>query len=480
MRKPSDSYTTRSATNAASAPVAIGFRSSMSPFAAHAAAACNAAIAPSRRIFVACRIACTPFRCRSRTASIGGSALPVNRISGTPESRARSGCCPNRANCPEYAARIAIGPALPMPTSAPAPPPTGTLTFLFTDIEGSTRMWQAAPDAMQAALARHDAILRHGIEARGGHVFKTAGDAFCAAFATPWRALEAALAVQQALRTEPWPPQAPIRVRMALHSGAAELRDGDYFGPPLNHVARLLSAGHGGQTLVSSVTCELCHDRLPAGAAMKSLGEHGLKDLARRQTIYQLGASCAAAGVSAAAHAAGAARRQRAVDRRAAVRQHEPRRGERVLRRRAVRGAAQRPGEDQGPARGVAHVGLELQGHAHRHPDDRPEARRGAPARGQRAQGRQSRAHHRAADRGGDRLASVVRDLRSRADRHLRRAGRHRAVGRRRVAPRAARHEGRRAPRSRRMRRSEVAHAAQGRGDDAVAYQLYLRRRARA
>ena len=75
---------------------------------------------------------------------------------------------------------------------------------------------------------------------------------------------------------------------MALHSGAAELRDGDYFGTPLNHVARLLSAGHGGQTLVSSVTCELCHDRLPAGAAMKSLGEHGLKDLARRQTIYQV------------------------------------------------------------------------------------------------------------------------------------------------------------------------------------------------
>jgi len=216
--------------------------------------------------------------------------MPVNRNSGAPDSRARSGSCPNRANCPECAARIANGPALPMPapTPIPAPPPTGTLTFLFSDIEGSTRMWQAAPDAMQAALARHDAILRHDIAARGGHVFKTAGDAFYAAFATPWLALEAALAAQQALRAEPWPPQAPIRVRMALHSGAAELRDGDYFGPPLNHVSRLLSAGHGGQTLVSSVTCELCHDRMPAGAVLKSLGEHGLKDLARRQTIYQL------------------------------------------------------------------------------------------------------------------------------------------------------------------------------------------------
>jgi TolB-like protein/Tfp pilus assembly protein PilF len=163
------------------------------------------------------------------------------------------------------------------------------LTFLLTDIEGSTRLWQGAPDAMQIALARHDAILRRGIETHGGYVFKTAGDAFFAVFTTPWLALDAALAVQQVLQAEAWPPQSPIRVRMALHSGAAELRDGDYFGQPLNQVARLLSTGHGGQTLVSSVTCELCNDRLPAGVVLESLGEHLLKDLARRQTIYQLG-----------------------------------------------------------------------------------------------------------------------------------------------------------------------------------------------
>ena len=168
------------------------------------------------------------------------------------------------------------------------PLPSGTLTFLLTDIEGSTRLWQAAPDAMQVALARHDLILRDGIEAHGGHVFKTAGDAFFAAFTTPWLALDAALALQQALQAEAWPTQAPIRVRMALHSGVAELRDGDYFGTPLNQVARLLSAGHGGQTLVSSATGELCHDRLPAGVALNTLGEHLLKDLARRQTIYEL------------------------------------------------------------------------------------------------------------------------------------------------------------------------------------------------
>jgi len=173
---------------------------------------------------------------------------------------------------------------------ASTPPlPSGTLTFLLTDIEGSTRLWEDAPEAMQIALARHDVILRQSIETHGGHVFKTAGDAFFAAFSAPWPALDAALGMQQALQAEAWPPQSPIRVRMALHSGAAELRDGDYFGQPLNQVARLLSTGHGGQTLVSAVTCELCKDRLPAGAVLESLGEYLLKDLARRQTIYQLG-----------------------------------------------------------------------------------------------------------------------------------------------------------------------------------------------
>jgi TolB-like protein/class 3 adenylate cyclase/tetratricopeptide (TPR) repeat protein len=173
---------------------------------------------------------------------------------------------------------------------ASTPPlPSGTLTFLLTDIEGSTRLWEDAPEAMQAALARHDVILRQSIEMHGGHVFKTAGDAFFAAFTTPGLAVDAALAMQQALQAEAWLPQSPIRVRMALHSGAAELRDGDYFGQALNQVARLLSTGHGGQTLVSSVTCELCKDRLPTGVVLESLGEHLLKDLARRQTIYQLG-----------------------------------------------------------------------------------------------------------------------------------------------------------------------------------------------
>lgn len=171
---------------------------------------------------------------------------------------------------------------------APTRSPTGTLTFLFTDIEGSTKLWEAQPETMRAALARHDALLRRCIEANQGQVFKTVGDAFCAVFAIATDAVGAALTAQQALHAERWPEHATIRSRIALHTGAAELRDGDYFGPPLNHVARLLAIGHGGQALLSEITHELCRDRLPAGTALKSLGEHSLKDLARRETVFQL------------------------------------------------------------------------------------------------------------------------------------------------------------------------------------------------
>jgi class 3 adenylate cyclase len=131
--------------------------------------------------------------------------------------------------------------------------PTGTVTFLFTDIEGSTKLWEKQPDAMRQALARHDALLSGCVEAHGGHIFKTVGDAFHAAFATPEAGLAAALAAQIALHTQPWglPEDTPLRVRMALHTGQAELRAGDYFGLPLSRTARLLAAAHGAQTLVS-------------------------------------------------------------------------------------------------------------------------------------------------------------------------------------------------------------------------------------
>jgi len=169
------------------------------------------------------------------------------------------------------------------------PLPAGTVTFLFTDIEGSTRLWETQQTAMRAALARHDALLHSTIRYHRGHVFKTVGDAFCAAFHTAPDAVAAALEAQRALAAEPWPEAARLRVRMALHSGAAELRDGDYFGAPLNRVARLLAAGHGGQTLLSESTHDLCRDQLPPLATVKPLGEHGLKDLARREAVFQLG-----------------------------------------------------------------------------------------------------------------------------------------------------------------------------------------------
>jgi predicted ATPase/class 3 adenylate cyclase len=164
--------------------------------------------------------------------------------------------------------------------------PSGTVTFLFTDIEGSTRLWERSQERMQSVLAQHDVLLREGIERQGGYVFKTVGDAFCAAFPAAPEALAAALSAQRALAREE--ALAALRVRMALHTGAAEERGGDFFGPPLNRVARLLAAGHGGQVLLSRATQELVRDSLPAGAFLRDLGEHRLRDLTRPEHIFQL------------------------------------------------------------------------------------------------------------------------------------------------------------------------------------------------
>jgi predicted ATPase/class 3 adenylate cyclase/Tfp pilus assembly protein PilF len=171
-----------------------------------------------------------------------------------------------------------------------ASPPTGTLTFLFTDIEGSTRLWEHDAPAMKAALARHDELLRRALEEHGGYVFKTVGDAFCCAFPTASDALEAALDTQRLLLKERWAESGQLRVRMALHTGAAEERDGDYFGPPLNRVARLLSAAHGSQVLLSLPTQELVRDQLPTGTTLRDVGEHRLKDLFRPERVFQLSA----------------------------------------------------------------------------------------------------------------------------------------------------------------------------------------------
>src|SRR5262245_46396785 len=132
--------------------------------------------------------------------------------------------------------------------------PSGTVTFLFTDIEGSTRLWQEDPDAMTAALARHDVILRTAISEEGGYVFSTSGDAFAAAFGRAGVAVRAAMAAQRALQAERWPDDIALRVRMGIHTGEAVERDGDYFGPVLNRGARVMAAAHGGQVVVTSTT----------------------------------------------------------------------------------------------------------------------------------------------------------------------------------------------------------------------------------
>ncbi|HMA38288.1 MAG TPA: adenylate/guanylate cyclase domain-containing protein [Chloroflexia bacterium] len=166
--------------------------------------------------------------------------------------------------------------------------PSGTVTFVFTDIEGSTRRWEQTPEAMRAALGRHDHLLRTILTGHGGVIFKTLGDAFCAAFATAPDALVAACTAQRALLAEPWPGLDRLPVRIALHTGNASERAGDYFGPPVNRVARLLAAGHGGQVLLSAATQELVRDTLPAGVTLRDLGERRLRDLIRPEHIYQV------------------------------------------------------------------------------------------------------------------------------------------------------------------------------------------------
>jgi predicted ATPase/class 3 adenylate cyclase len=167
-------------------------------------------------------------------------------------------------------------------------PPTGTITFLFTDIQGSTRLWEQHPQAMETALERHNTLVREAIEAHGGYVFKTVGDAFCTAFSVAPDALAAAVAIQRALLAESWGATGRLRVRIALHTGTAGAQNGDYTGFTLSRVARILAAGHGDQILLSRVAEELINDQLPPGVTLRDLGAHQLKDLSRPEYIFQV------------------------------------------------------------------------------------------------------------------------------------------------------------------------------------------------
>ncbi len=168
--------------------------------------------------------------------------------------------------------------------------PQGTITFLLTDIEGSARIWESSPSEMMRAIARHHAIFEESVGAHLGHLPRDQGegDGRCAVLSRATDAAECAVAIQRALAAEPWPTPTPIRVRMGLHTGEAETREGNYFGSAVNRCGRLRSLGHGGQILVSETTAYLVQDSLPEGAWLIDLGLHRLRDFDRPEHVFQL------------------------------------------------------------------------------------------------------------------------------------------------------------------------------------------------
>jgi predicted ATPase/class 3 adenylate cyclase/DNA-binding CsgD family transcriptional regulator len=166
--------------------------------------------------------------------------------------------------------------------------PTGTVTFLATDLASSTQLWEAHPGPMKGASARHSVILCDAVRASQGHVVKMTGDGVLAVFASALDAVDAAVAAQRAVCVEAWASVGPLRIRMALHTGEADQREGDYFGTTLNRTARLMSIGHGGQVLVSGATADVVVDHLPSEVSLKALGVHRLRDLDRPEHVQQL------------------------------------------------------------------------------------------------------------------------------------------------------------------------------------------------
>lgn len=166
--------------------------------------------------------------------------------------------------------------------------PTGTVTFVFTDIEGSTRRWEHDAAAMQVALEKHDALLSHAFSANDGAVFKHTGDGMCAVFASARSAVTAAADLQRSMAATDWAPFDDVRIRIGVHSGEAEIRDDDYFGTALSRVARIMDAGHGGQILISAATAGLLRRDPGEGLSLIDLGEHRFRDLGERETVFQL------------------------------------------------------------------------------------------------------------------------------------------------------------------------------------------------
>ncbi len=166
--------------------------------------------------------------------------------------------------------------------------PTGTLTFLFTDIEGSTLRWEEHGSEMSGALERHDAIVEHSVGAHDGVIFKKLGDGCCAVFSRAKDAVESALAAQQRLAQENFSTVGGVRVRMAIHTGETDEREGDYFGPALNRVARLAGIAQGGQVLLTAVTADLVKRQIGGEVTLRELGHFSLRDLAEPERVFQL------------------------------------------------------------------------------------------------------------------------------------------------------------------------------------------------
>jgi predicted ATPase/class 3 adenylate cyclase len=160
--------------------------------------------------------------------------------------------------------------------------------FLFTDLESSTRLWEHHPEPMTVALSRHDAILREAIAKADGVLVKSTGDGLLAAFESVGGAVAASLESQRGLAEEPWTTPEPLRVRMGVHVGDGELRDGDYYGPAVNRAARIMAAAHGGQILLSGAAAAIVSGSLPDGATLADLGTHRLKDLILSEHLFQL------------------------------------------------------------------------------------------------------------------------------------------------------------------------------------------------
>ncbi|MEZ4771040.1 MAG: adenylate/guanylate cyclase domain-containing protein [Caldilineales bacterium] len=166
---------------------------------------------------------------------------------------------------------------------------TSLLTFLFTDLENSTALWESFPEEMRIASACHDALMRDVIRQYHGRVVKTTGDGFHAVFESPLNAVSAALAGQQTILRKPWPDGVgPLKVRMGLHTGESQQREGDYYGAQVNRAARVMGIGHGGQILISQVTATLVNAALPNAVTLTDLGEHRLRGLTAPEHIFQL------------------------------------------------------------------------------------------------------------------------------------------------------------------------------------------------